>query len=66
MRYKLCNTCYKLCNTCYKLCNKKLLGEIENYLIRKAKLPYMTGKIFSAERDDNLRDNVAPIYEIER
>ena len=29
-------------------------------------MPYMTGTIFLAERDDDLRDNVAPIYEIER
>ncbi len=51
---------------CYKLCNKKLLGANENYLIRKAKMPYMTGKIFSANANIALRDSVAPIYEIER
>ena len=43
-----------------------MLGANENYFIRKAKMPYKTGKIFTAERDDDLHDNVAPIYEIER
>ena len=43
-----------------------MLGANENYLIRKAKMAYMTRTIFLAERDDDLRDTVAPIYEIER